>query len=247
LPNAIGLEKLPGTRLSEQVYNAIRLAILEESLEAGQTLCIEDLAAELGVSTTPVREALARLAANGLVTLERNRKPIVASISVDEIIQIYMMRRLLEPYYAHRRAYKISRDPFAKKAISLLRDDILELVALCSGIKSEAPTAMYAAHLTLDRRLQELILPGDRGDMLGKIASVINNYVYRLRLFSKKASGADRTKRILTVCQEHVRIIDALLDGDATSIERSILDHLTHSEERSLQAMEAESRQPEVD
>lgn len=247
MSNAIGLEKLPGTRLSEQVHNAIRLAILEESLEAGQTLCIEDLAAELGVSTTPVREALARLAANGLVTLARNRKPVVASISVDEIVQIYMMRRLLEPYYAHRRAYEIGRDPLAREAISSLRDDILEFVDLCSGIRSRAPTTIYAAHLALDRRLQELILPSDGGDVLGKLANVINNYVYRLRLFSKNASGADRTKRILTVCQEHIRITDALLDGDATSIERSILDHLTHSEERSLQAMETESSQAGVD
>ena len=247
MTEGIGLAKIPAKTLAEQVHSAIRLSILAESFQGGQTLCIEDLATELGVSTTPVREALARLAADGLVSLERNRKPVIATISVDETVQIYMLRRLLEPYYTQLTAYRVSRDPVARSEVRVLRKDVqLFMEALANGNPEDA-TAIYAEHIDLDHRIQAATLPDNSGDVLGRFAGMINSYVSRLRIFSRDASEPERTKRILTVCREHLQIIDALLEGDAMRIERTTLDHLTHSEERSLLAMRTMSREQESD
>jgi len=244
VPTWLGLEKLRSGPLSEQVHNAIRVSILAGDLEPGSFLCIEDLAEHLGVSTTPVREALVRLEADGLVDLQRNKKPVVASISAEEISQIYTVRRLLEPYYAQRLAAKINKEPSAAQATRDLREDICSYVGTLGSSAEEQ--SLYEEYMELERRLQELLLPVGEGDVDGKIAALVNNYVYRLRIFSQETSKKGKESRIRAVCDEHLRILDVLLDGDVPEIERTIIDHLTHSEERSLTARERSRKESEV-
>jgi DNA-binding GntR family transcriptional regulator len=233
--SALGLEKLTNDTLSERVHRALRLSILSGDLEAGRLLCIEELAKDLGVSTTPVREALVRLAADGLVGLQRNRQPVVASISTDEIAQVYAIRRLIEPYCGQRLAARAYKDASTARSLDQLRKDIVTYLEVLSSA-SEEP-AVYGEYTELERRLQETLFPSSsEADLMGKIAVLVNNYVYRLRIFSREASKKDREARIRAVCVEHLRILDTLLEGDVPGVERAILDHLTHSEERSLAA-----------
>ena len=231
------LQKIPGKSLSEQVYSAIRLSILEENLDGGQALCIDDLAAELGVSTTPVREALARLAADGLVALERNKNPIVVSINEGEISQIHTIRRLLEPYYAQSLASRASKDPSVALSLRMLRKAHVEHLATL-GSESNEESSIYAKYMELELRMQQLLLPSTE-DLLGKIASLVNNHALRLRIFSRESSQRSKVMRIQAVGQEHLHILDALIDGDVPAIEREIVNHLMHSEERSLTAQKS--------
>ncbi len=232
----LGLGKLAGRTLSEQVHGAIRLSILAGDLQPGRFMCIEELARDLGVSTTPVREALVRLEADGLVDLQRNKKPVVASITAEEISQIFAIRRLLEPHYAQRLASKINKEPSAAQSTRDLREDICSYLGTVGSSAEEQN--LYGEYMELERRLQELLLPVGEGDVSGKVAALVNNYVYRLRIFSQEASKKEKESRIRAVSDEHLRILDVLLDGDVPGIERAIIDHLTHSEERSLAARE---------
>lgn len=97
LGGSLGAPNLSSTAIWEQV----RLLILDGSLRPGARLSQVQLAAQLGVSRTPLREALRRLQAEGLITAERGRQVHVANIDVDELDAIYAARISLESLAAH--------------------------------------------------------------------------------------------------------------------------------------------------
>lgn len=82
--------------LSDVVTDDLRQAIVEHDLEPGRRISEDELAAQMGVSRGPIREALARLEREGLITLERHRGARVASWSEQDIDEIYSMRSVLE-------------------------------------------------------------------------------------------------------------------------------------------------------
>jgi DNA-binding GntR family transcriptional regulator len=94
-------------RAVQDAVDALRAAILHGELRPGARLGEVELAEQLGVSRTPVREALRRLAAEGLVDISPNRGARVVSWSVSELEDIYELRALLESHAATRAASRI--------------------------------------------------------------------------------------------------------------------------------------------
>jgi DNA-binding GntR family transcriptional regulator len=97
----------------EVAYEAIRAAILRGDFLAGARLQQSKLASQLNVSTTPVREALSRLATEGLVQIDPHRGAIVRGLDDDELEEIYQLREILEPLAV-------------KKAAALITDEALD-------------------------------------------------------------------------------------------------------------------------
>ncbi len=112
----------------------IREAIVEGRLTPGQRLKEEELAGELGISRTPVREALLILQAEGLVDAAPNRGAVVRSHDADDLEDLYQLRALLEGYAARRAAATISETAVAglqascERFESLIEGDVQELV-----------------------------------------------------------------------------------------------------------------------
>jgi DNA-binding GntR family transcriptional regulator len=92
----------------EQAYEAIRKDILSGTIKPGERLREEDLVKRVGVSRTPVREALRRLVADGYTVVEANRGATVASYSKRDVDEIYGLRALLEGHAARRAATRIT-------------------------------------------------------------------------------------------------------------------------------------------
>jgi len=86
----------PGGRIGDLVFEAIRSAIISGELPAGQRLRIRDLAAELGTSVMPVREAIRRLEEIGLAEAEPYRGAVVKGFTDKELLDLYSVRRMLE-------------------------------------------------------------------------------------------------------------------------------------------------------
>ena len=89
-------------------YEQVRAAIVENRYAPGQRLIEQRLAAELGLSRTPVREALRILEAEGLVVSERNRGATVRPLSPTEVVDLYGLRIRLESYAAELAAERIA-------------------------------------------------------------------------------------------------------------------------------------------
>jgi DNA-binding GntR family transcriptional regulator len=106
-------EQIDATGAVEGAYRFIRHAILTGELQPGETLREAWLAEQIGVSRTPVREALNRLGSEGLVVLERYRRGQVAQFSGEEVAEIFFLRARLEGHGARRAAARITEDDLA--------------------------------------------------------------------------------------------------------------------------------------
>lgn len=92
----------PGDSAVDRVTAEVRRLVLNGSMAPGSSFSITDLSEQLGVSAIPVREALRRLDAQGLILLRPGRSAIVNPLDVDELRGIYRLRRAIEPDLAAR-------------------------------------------------------------------------------------------------------------------------------------------------
>src|SRR5207249_12223220 len=128
-------ERAPLVRnASAAATELIREAIVDGRLPPGRRLKEEELARELGISRTPVREALLMLQAEGVVDAAPNRGAVVRSHDSDDLEDLYQLRALLEGYAARRAAANISDESIADLRAScerfegLIAGDVQELV-----------------------------------------------------------------------------------------------------------------------
>jgi DNA-binding GntR family transcriptional regulator len=115
--------------VAERVYDHLRAGIVAGNLKVGDHLREVEIATALGTSRTPVREAMRRLAAEGLVVLGRNTGGTVAAYSHDDAREIFWMRATLEGHAAARAAQRIQAA------------EIAALHALCDRMEAAAETA----------------------------------------------------------------------------------------------------------
>jgi DNA-binding GntR family transcriptional regulator len=119
---AAALPPLPrSTTTSDLVVDSIRRAILDGSLDPGTTLVERRLAEQLGVSKTPVREALIALAASGLVTITPNRGAVVRAVTGEDVRHAYETRLLMEPWAVSRTARRRAADAAAPNPLPAAR------------------------------------------------------------------------------------------------------------------------------
>jgi len=104
----LNIPRLARMSASDQIAETLRDAIVEGALPAGEVLRQDEIALRFHVSKIPVREALKRLEAEGLVAFQRNRGAIVAALSTDEILEYVDIRAMLEARAARLAAAKIS-------------------------------------------------------------------------------------------------------------------------------------------
>lgn len=99
---------------SDHIAQTLKDAIVEGLLPAGELLKQDEIAAHFHVSKIPVREALKHLEAKGLVTFQRNRGAVVASLSTEEILEYVDIRAMLEAKAAYLSAARIDDESLAK-------------------------------------------------------------------------------------------------------------------------------------
>jgi DNA-binding GntR family transcriptional regulator len=157
--------------IRDRVYGKIRDAILDGTLEPGERLHDEDLIAWLGVSRTPIREALAALANDGLVEMAANRYTRVALPNPDEVLDAYRTLGIILGGTV-RLAVPTLTDAQRTAAINRLDTSLRTLPA--EGTRSIVPTIHTAYHAWLDR------CPNPQLVTVGK--HVMDGLAYKLRV-----------------------------------------------------------------
>ncbi len=196
----------PRGNLREVAYEGIRELIVTGELAPGDRVLEKDCAERLGISRTPVREAIGRLTSEGLISRSNGGAPVVIRISADDIIELLHVRRLLEVEAARRAC-----DAPGREALMALRRGVLDF------LKGERPSA--AEHMVMDDRLHETLAHMARSQLL---AELIANLRLRTRIFDKSLLP----DRFEPGCREHIEILDAVIHGDADRAEAAMRVHL---------------------
>ncbi len=158
---------LPTATLSDQIAYRLQRDILERRIGLGEHLAQDELCARFGVSRTPIREALARLAASSLVELRPNRGAIVRRPGRREIRELYELRAELEGFAAERAAARVDRSTLRR--LDRLQGELTELLRDRPSPDAEADDdrAAFAAALgAANDAVHDLILAGADNDAL---------------------------------------------------------------------------------
>ncbi len=198
--------------LTDQVMTAVRDAVHSGALVPGELYSAYQLADLLGVSRSPVREALLQLAQVGLVALERNRGFRVVLPEAREIAEIFHVRLLLEVPAARRAALRNTPTLVA----TLTRE--LDRMRAAAAAHDEA---LFMRH---DQRLHDLIL-----DIAGneRVTTLIDSLRDITRLLG--ASTVDRSRSLRDIAAEHEPIVAAIIAGDPDAAARAQHNHIAHT------------------
>lgn len=207
-------------------YRGVRSAIVEGRYAPGQRLVEQRIAADLGLSRTPVREALRRLEAEGLVVSERNRGASVRELSRAEVRDLYDLRIRLESYAAELAAERITADELI---------ELQEAGRAFGEVRSRADLAGIEGTRLLqeaNRAVHECILAASRHDLLRTMLArtVDIPLVFRsFRVFS--ATEVERSDLF------HTLIIEAVAGRDPVRAGRLMAEHISQGRDVVLASM----------
>jgi DNA-binding GntR family transcriptional regulator len=121
-------KRVEPTLLTDQVFDMIHAAILSGDLPAGSRLRVRDLAEQVGTSVMPVREAIRRLEEAGLAEREPHKGAVVKNLTLEELIHVYDVRRLLETEAARLGSERVTAEDCDKmqSEYDLMREAIAE-------------------------------------------------------------------------------------------------------------------------
>lgn len=211
-----------GMRASERAYHALRRDILNWELPPGTALAEVELSERLGVSRTPVREAVAKLVADGLAEAQRGRGTVVSDVSLDDLTDMFVLRRVLETESAKLAATSDQTEAFGPLA-QQFRD-----ISQDAQVLTE-PGTYYQLISTMD----DLIDSAAGNSYLSGALANLRVHLIRVRRMAK-----DNPQRLAASAVEHAQIAEAIANRDplvasaATVIHlNASLDHiLTHAE-----------------
>lgn len=198
--------------LRAKVFKSIRQDILVGKYQRGEELTESGLAESLGVSRTPVREALRQLELEGLVELVPNKGAFVTGISDKDIQDIYEIRSRLEGLCARWAAKNITQEQL---------DEMEEILYLTEyHVRKEH----YEQLSELDGRFHELLYEASHSRIMAHELSGFHQYVQLARKQSLKNS-----KRSLRSNEEHQRILEALKAHDEDLAEKLATEHILNT------------------
>ncbi len=223
LPDPVAApDRLNIASVVDQVYEAIRERITSGSLPRGARVHQEDLAEELGVSRTPVREALRRLAAEGLVEMRTNRGARVADVDQTGMRVSYEARAVIEPGAARLAAGRRLAEPLARmRAAVAAQRRSLRNVQRGFEANREFHLALAAA---------------SGNEFLSQFAERL--WVARIgeTIYERQV---ETQERMLLDVREHEQILEAIEAGDARRAESLTRRHLADAMKRSLDVLGA--------
>jgi DNA-binding GntR family transcriptional regulator len=204
----VGLEPLgpDRTTLAGRALAGLRAAIVDGRLAAGERYSVGTLAERLGVSRTPVREALLVLERQGLVRFERNKGVRILETSAADLEEVFALRLLLEVPATRRAAGRLTAE--ALDALDA------ELDAMAAAVE-EGPFMVH------DQRFHEILLDAAGNARLARVVDGLRDHV-RLQ----GASTVGRSRDLAAIRAEHVAIRDALRAGDADAAAAAMRAHL---------------------
>ena len=199
--------------LRDIVFENLRMAILEGNLKPGQRLMEVQLAEQLGVSRTPVREAIRKLELEGLVIMLPRKGAYVANMSLKDIMDVLEVRASLEGLSASLAAERRSEE------------DIERLKTIVAEFKESAMNSNIEKLLKKDEEFHVQIFKAANNKRLSNMINTLWEQVYRFR-----ATYISDYNVSLSIVEEHERILKAIIEGDSEEAMKCATEHIEIAE-----------------
>jgi DNA-binding GntR family transcriptional regulator len=207
----------------ETVIAAITDGVKEGRYAPGQRLVEADLTAELGISRGPLREALGRLAAEGVLEIEPYRGAVVRRLSREDVQDLFQVREVLEGEAARLAASRIDQGEN--------RQRLEHEIAVVDGFRARGDTFTY---MDENDRFHELIVELSGSRLLARLIPQLQVHAFRL-LFRRMALEDTAMENSI---REHDDVTAAILAGNTKAAERAMRVHVRRSGEMILRTAE---------
>lgn len=197
--------------LGAQAYQELKRLILDRRLLPGEKINEVALAQALGISRTPIREALNRLAKEGLVNIFPQRGAFVVEFSAQDVEELFLLREKLEGLAAYLAAQKITER------------DMKKLESYGQGFQEPFSAQEIKRYAREDFKFHQTIVALSQAPRLISLVSTLHDYIRIFRLTTIGLSG-----RMKNSLEEHKRIISALKKKDPLAAENAMREHIVH-------------------
>ena len=217
-------EQAGSQNLHEATFQTLKSLLVEGKIAPGSKLNERELAERLNVSRTPIREAIRRLAADGLVELIANRGAIAVQLSIDDVIHTFDVIAELEGYSGELAAKNISDSTLS------------ELEALQYEMMASYARRDLSSYYKLNLRIHRLINQAANNPVLATLFSQVNSRIEALR-FRSNQDGVKWEKAV----EEHQEMLDALKARDSARMRKVMITHVTNKRDVVVQLLKSES------
>jgi DNA-binding GntR family transcriptional regulator len=210
-----GLQPINAVHINDQVYEAIETAIVRCELGPGELLGDRQLAEALGVSRTPVRDALHRLESSGLVERRGRAGWAVSAFALRDVHELFELRRILEPLGLERLAQTWEEGT------------VEELSRFFEDFPDRMPEDLMRRYLCTDRRFHKRIVECSENGRIVRFYEVVEKQIDRVRHYvSYNYEG-----RVGDSLAEHREICAAISARDLSAATEALVRHLHKVEE----------------
>lgn len=206
--------------LREVIFNTLREAIIVGELKPGERLMEVQLAEKMGVSRTPVREAIRKLELEGLVNMVPRKGAHVADLSVKDIMDVLEVRATLDGLATSLAAARVTDD------------ELKSLKQVQSQFEKYVFKDNLQGSIKKDVEFHEIIYRSSRNDKLIQIANNLREQVQRFRVIYLKDYSSGRE-----IIKEHMDIIEAIEEKDPDKAREVAIRHIKNQEETIVKAI----------
>lgn len=225
------LPRINAQSISNRVYEILREKILNGEFAPGVRLDIASIAKQLGVSRTPIKEALNQLEIDGLIEINPRSGTYVADLTAKDVAECCEVRRVLEVY-----AVELAVQNASDEEIQTLQTLVQELKDLAAA---KDPDAIYARHLRLDHEFHKRIVALAHNSRLSRAHARENIQEQIKRIKHIRYSQSERDLEVIQ--QEHERILAAFKARDVQAAKTAMDAHLRRAAKTLLADMGVES------
>ncbi|ALM53575.1 GntR family transcriptional regulator [Halomonas huangheensis] len=204
--------RIQSTSLAQEAYQVLQQMIVHGELAPGARIVEPALCEQLGISRTPLREALSLLASDGLITPRRNRNAIVSLIDAQELEHLFEVEAGIERLAVSLAAERMSNTEI--KQLETLQEQLEKLLE--KGDRD--------AYFTLNQRIHSLLVAGARNPVLEETHRRLLGRLERARYLA-----LDRLGRWQESTDEHRAILEALKVRDGELAGRLLSEHVHHT------------------
>ncbi len=215
-----------GSPARERAYLHIQRMVASGELCAGQAISELSLARHLGISRTPIREALAQLGAEGILAQSPNRKAVVVKLSRQDIVELYELREALEIYAVGKAARQPQRQANLD-ALKSLNDGIMTLRRELEGSgKLGLDEEQMHRFATYDLAFHTLVM---RLTANARLLKVVNETRVLVRIFAIRRRGYNIAE-LEDIHRRHCDVARGIAEQDSTGAMNAIAEHIQLSQ-----------------